>query len=306
MKQPLIRYFVVLFIVMQAMLSHAANLSLSADTIPFERTAYNNLLVSAVLNRVDTVKLMFHTASKDVTLTQTSLPKLKSIRFDEEVDGVTSWGAASNASRMSAHNHVQLQGISWPDLPIWDDVNTGQGADGKLGFGLLEGKVLQLDFDQNLMMLTDELPLDLSSYQQLPLTFEKGNMFVTIHCSIGGKRLENRFLIHSGYSGALLFDDEFVVKHDLDSLLPAVGEKILHDAFGNAIVSKKVVVPRAEIGSHELIDVAAGFFKGASGLQRISILGADVLKRFNVVIDAQRTFIYIKPSHLIATAFTVI
>ncbi len=306
MKQPLIRYFAVLCMVIQAMLSHAASLSLSADTIPFERTAYNNLLVSAVLNRVDTVKLMFHTASKDVTLTQTSLAKLQSIRFDDEVGGVTSWGAASNASRMSAHNHVQLQGISWPDLPIWDDLNTGQGADGKLGFGLFEGKVVQMDFDHNLMMLTDELPLDLSTYQQLPLTFEKGNMFVTIHCSIDGKRLENRFLIHSGYSGALLFDDEFVVQHDLDSLLPAVGEKILHDAFGNAIVSKKVVVPRAEIGSHELIDVAAGFFQGASGLQRISILGADILKRFNVVIDAKRTFIYIKPSHLIATPFTVI
>lgn len=38
------------------------------DTIPFQLTAHNNLSIKAVVNKQDTVDLMFHTASSGVTL----------------------------------------------------------------------------------------------------------------------------------------------------------------------------------------------------------------------------------------------
>ena len=37
-----------------------------------------------------------------------------------------------------------------------------------------------------------------------------------------------------------------------------------------------------------------GFFEGAIGIQKMSILGGDILKRFNIIIDAERKFIYLK------------
>ncbi len=260
--------------------------------------------MDAVLNKMDSVRLMFHTASNDVTLIAESAAKLKSIRFEETVGGVKSWGGESNDSRMSLNNTIDIASLSWLKIPIWEDLTSGQGTDGKFGLGLLQGKVVTLDFDSSYMLVSDNLPVDIAIYEKLPLSVENGNLFVNIRCSDGKLEWENRFLIHTGYAGALMFDDEFVVEHRLDSVLHPVGEKVLHDAFGNAVVSKKVVVPSVKLGQQQLTNVAAGYFKGATGLQRISILGGDFLKRFNLVIDADRAFIYLKPSRLFTTAFT--
>lgn len=293
MKPYPITFFAAMVLSICTVKAKADRLSV-ADTIPFERSSFNNIIVQAVLNKVDTVKLMFHTASSEITLIAESAKKLRSVRFDDKVEGVKSWGGQSNDSRMSQHNAVQVQALQWPDMPIWEDLNTGQGADGKIGLGLMHGKVVQLNFDKSLLVVSETLPPDIAMYQKLPLFFEKGNMFVDVNCLIGNREFENRFLIHTGYGGGLLFDDDFVVKHGLDTVLQSVGEKILHDAFGNEIVSKKVLVPSIKLGSVKLSNMQAGYFKGAAGLQRISIMGGDILKRFNIVIDGDRQFIYLK------------
>jgi hypothetical protein len=36
----------------------------------------------------------------------------------------------------------------------------------------------------------------------------------------------------------------------------------------------------------------------------MSILGGDVLKRFNIIIDAKREFIYLRPNNLKDTAYS--
>lgn len=304
MKARVLSYIIIFILVRTVSQAKEHGLSAEIDTIPFERTVYNNLIMHAVLNGADTVRLMFHTASNDITLVEKSATKLKSIRFEETVEGVKSWGGESNDSRMSLNNRVDVAGLSWSGMPIWEDVNSGQGADGKFGLGLLRNKVVALNFDSCYMVVSDDLPPDIARYEKLPLLIENGNLFVSMQCSDGDLQWNNRFLIHSGYAGALMFDDEFVMEHRLDSVLRPIGEKVLHDAFGNAIVSKKVVVPSIKLGQQELTNVAAGYFKGAAGLQRISILGGDILKRFNLVIDADRSFLYLKKSHLFSAEFT--
>jgi hypothetical protein len=46
-----------------------------------------------------------------------------------------------------------------------------------------------------------------------------------------------------------------------------------------------------------------GFFEGAIGKQKMSVVGGDVLKRFNILIGLDRTEIYLKPNSLFNNAF---
>ena len=54
------------------------------DTIPFTLTKYNNILVPAMINQVDSVDLMFHTGAAEVFVIEKSVERMASIKFDNE------------------------------------------------------------------------------------------------------------------------------------------------------------------------------------------------------------------------------
>jgi hypothetical protein len=270
-------------------------------SIPFRLTPYNNIVIKAVLNNLDTVDLMVHTASSDVTITEDVFPKLKTIKFDGSVDSVKSWGGSNNTADYSKNNSLTIAGIRWDSITIWKDQNSGQQTDGKLGLNLFENKVLELDFDKNLLTVETEMPKKIKKYEKFQLILKNDEMFIKAVCQTEKDSFENEFLIHSGYGGDVLLDDKFVSENNIGQQINITGEKKLKDAYGNVLITKKGILPLFKIGRLQLTNVPVGFFEGAIGRQKISIIGGDILKRFNWIIDAKRQFIYLRPGSLFKT-----
>jgi len=126
---------------------------------------------------------------------------------------------------------------------------------------------------------------------------------VEASCIVAGNQFHHPFLIHSGYSGALLLDDQFANENKLGEQLTITGEKQLKDSYGNIVIVKKSILPRFLLGNQTLDSVPAGFFEGRVGAQKMSIMGGDVLKRFNIIIDADRTYVYLKANGLNKIAY---
>jgi len=266
-------------------------------SIPFQLTEYNNMSVQAVLNKKDTVNLMFHTAANAIALTEASVKKLQSIRFSG-ADSVKSWGGGGNTSRFSRENTIQIGELTWSNETIWEDMNSGQKTDGKFGIDLFAGKVIEIDFDKKIIVVSTSLPNKVRDYQRLALIFENDLMFVEAGCQVGDSLYKNRFLLHSGYSGAVLLDDKFAFGNRFDKQLKIVAEKELKDSFGHTIKTQRAVLPALRIGVEKLENVPVGFFEGSLGRQKMSVFGGDMLKRFNIIIDAERAHIYLKASSL--------
>ena len=271
--------------------------------IPFTLTAQNNIVIKAILNKKDTVSLMFHTAASSLTLTEEALSKMKSIRF-ERADTVKSWGGADNSSRYSKSNILQIGEKIWNNIPLWENVNSGQGTGGKFGPGLFEGKIIEINFDKNLLIVHSKLPSDIKTYERLSLIYKNEMMFAEASCKIGNERLNHLFLVHTGYSGAVLFDDQFTAEHKLDEKLTITGEKTLKDSFGNILKTKKFVISFLSLGKTELKNVPAGFFQGAIGRQKMSIIGGDLLKHFNIIISADRSTIFLKANRYVNSDYS--
>jgi hypothetical protein len=265
--------------------------------IPFELTPHNNLSILAVLNGKDTLHLMFHTAASSVTLIEESIQKLTSLHFSG-ADTVKSWGGGGNTSRYSENNTLQMGPLTWERLPIWEDKNSGPGTDGKFGPGLFKDKAIEIDFDKKVIVLHSSLPAKAKHYTKLKAEFKNDNLFVEATCNTGNQTITNRFLLHSGYSGSLLLDDQFVTSNKLGDQLKVIDTKELKDSYGHVLKVQKAILPRFIFGKTTLTNVPAGFFEGAIGRQKMSIIGGDLLKRFNIIIDASRTFVYLKPNKL--------
>ena len=269
-----------------------------AIIIPFQLTAHNNIVVPAILNETDTLHLMFHTAASDVTLTEDATKKLKSIRFNGTTEGIKSWGGAANTARYSANNSLRIGGRLLSGIEIWENKFSGPNTDGKFGLDLFRGQCIQLDFEQKIMLVSPTLPKKLKRYQQFKLTIEDELMFIEASCAFGDTVIIHPFLIHSGYSGGLLLDDQFASENRLGEKLKITGTKDLKDSYGNVIKTQKAILPGLSIGKNTLSDVPVGFFEGAIGRQKMSIMGGDVLKRFQIVIDLKNGDIYLKGNKL--------
>lgn len=271
------------------------------DTIPFILTSHNNIVVQATLNGTDTTNLMLHTAAGSITIISQSIEKVKSIVWDDTTQ-VQSWGGASNA-RFSSNNTVQIGRTQLDHIPIWENEKSGPETDGKFGLNFFEGKVLEFDFDQRLLLIHESLPNKTTSYEKLKLITQGDFLFIQGDSKMGDQVFQQKFLIHSGYAGTILYDDAFATKSKLGEKINIIDEQELKDSYGNILKTKKGELPEFALGSHTFHKVPVGFFEGSIGRQKMSVIGGNFLKRFNFILDAKREHIYIIPNSLKKSPF---
>lgn len=265
-------------------------------SIPFTLSTHNNIVVRAVLNEKDTLNLMFHTAANDVTLTEDAVRKSKSITFNGK-SSVEAWGGKAE-SRYSTGNQVQIGPHKRGNINLWEDKNSGQDTDGKFGFDFFPKRIVEIDFDHRRMALHKTLPSDMKQYERLKLENQNGNLLVQGSCLMGGKTYTNTFLLHSGYSGGILLDDAFAANVGIADKIKITEESSLKDSFGNTIKVKKGILPVFALGRSKVSDVPVGFFAGAIGAQKMSVLGCEILTKFNLIFDIAHKYLYIAPRHI--------
>ncbi len=289
------RQFITFCILIVSQISFAQT---NKSLIPFKLTSANNIVIKAIINKIDTVQLMLHTAADDVTLTEEATKKLKSLSFDKKTDVVKSWGGQSAEARQSENNLVEVGDLKFDSLTITENKNSGPFTDGKFGLDLLKNKVVEINFEKKVIIVSEKLPKHIKKYKKQNIEYDFGFLFLDAVCEIEkGILLKNKYLIHSGYSGTILLDDKFTSDNHLNEKLKVIDEKELKDSYGNVLKTKKAIMPNFKIGNSILPDIPVGFFTGAIGNQKMSIIGGDILKRFNWVIDAKREFIYLKPNN---------
>lgn len=252
------------------------------QTIPFRITKHNNIIIKTLVNKKDSLDLMFQIAMKDASISPERQRKADHIVFTKD--------------EISDHNTVEIGKFTQKNVRFSDNQLAGHEADGKIGTTLFEGKAFKIDYDTNEFVIYDQKP-DLRGYQSIPILYDQDAFYIAADNVIDGdKQEEAYFLLQSGYSGGLLYSNDFAAEKELDKKLKITGEKTLKNSSGKSIITKQGILPFLKIGNSVLKDVSAGFFIGDLKKQTVNYLGADLLRRFNWIFDADRKTAYIKPS----------
>lgn len=269
----------------------AAPLDAGQAAVPFTLTSANNIVVRAVLNHTDALTLMLHTAASDVSLTEDAVKRARSLQFDGSAS-TQSWGG-NHDSRVATKNTLEIGPLTRA-VVVHEDKNSGPETDGKFGLDFFDGRVVEIDYDRNRIMLHDRLPGKATRFARAKVENEDGALFVTASCIVAGKAYTTRFLLHSGYSGGILLDDGFAAASGIDGKVAITKETVLQDSFDNAITVKSGVLPAFVVGGLTVTDVPVGFFAGNLGRQKISVIGGAVLKRFNLIFDKAHGALYLQ------------
>lgn len=258
-----------------------SNLIFAQEIIPFRLTKYNNILVKTLVNKKDSLELMFQIAMEDASISPERLRPAESIVFHNEI---------------SENNSIKIGDLAWENIKFFDNELTGQEADGKIGTGIFKGKTYQIDYDNNHFVLYDTLP-DLKGYVEVSYTKNKhGQVFISCDNIIDNQSYSADFLMQSGYPGGLLYSNDFADDNELALKIKVTGEKTLKNSANQSVTTKNGILQALQINGIMMKDVSAGFFTGEIKNQHVSYFGADLIKRFNWIFDAKNSAVYIKPS----------
>jgi hypothetical protein len=262
------------------------------DTIPFFINKYNTNLLPIVFNGTDSIMLNFDTGATGINITTDALktkvkthPKLHSTNYDTRIGGRTYKSTIDDLSLV------------------------GNEADGLLGWDVFDGMVIELDYDSNKMIVHSKMPKHVihdRKYSKFKIRYIKNKPYIQSDISQSGTRHKSWFMFDLGYQRTVMLDKDLLQEAKFATeKMKVINKIIMHGARGNDIPVITSNLESLKLGRFELNNVPAqvlGQNKPVTGVN-VHILGSDVLKRFNTVLDFQKNVIYLKPNHLYDAAF---
>jgi hypothetical protein len=259
------------------------NKAATHDTIPFVLTPSDAIAVKTIINHKDTLLLHFDVGSFYFSLTRDALAK--------KLPGqkVTT---------------LQMGSITWNDPDISPTQVTATGMDGKFGWQLFDGKMVEIDYDKGLLIIHSELPDGLAGYKKSKLNFVRSFVCTYGDFKIGSNTYRGNFLMDTGSGQALIVDSTWAARVNLPKDLKLIRSSSLRDPRGVKYETRVVLAPQFKLSDFGLKDVPV-YLLGSQNPTRLELnyLGNDLLKRFHIILDFKHDNLYLKPSGLMGAAY---
>ncbi|MBD1393598.1 hypothetical protein [Mucilaginibacter glaciei] len=262
------------------------------DTIPFFVNKFNTNFIRVTFNNADSLLLNFDTGATDVSFTADALKQKVKSHFDLY---------NTNYNITVGHQTYQTK--------IYDIQIAGNEVDGLLGWDLFDGMIVELDYDHNQLMVHSKMPKQIlqdRNYSKFNIRYIKNRPFIETEILQSGIRSKGWFLFDLGYQRTVMLDNDLLHEARFPTEKMAVIKKvIMHGVRGNEIPVITANLQKLKLGNFELNDVSAqllGQNKPMRGIN-IHIVGTDILKRFNTVLDFQKNEIYLKPNQLFGVPY---
>lgn len=265
----------------------------TVDTIPFSLGLDNKTYIKAKINNSRLIDFQFDLGATSCILKENMADDCK-IAWD----GTAEMGSVSGTEtvKSSKNNQIKIGNLIWDSVGIFSTKHTNWGCKGIIGNNVLQDKIVELNYDNNIIVLHKTLPAISKDYIKVEMQIRDGVPYIPVIIDNGKIKAKNWFMFDNGYDNCLLVDNEFAKTNNLYGTMKVVGHRN-NSTNGKTMT---VLVPKLFIGDYELKDVPIDLQNpnDKQPYDRV-IIGNDVLKRFNVIIDYQNNFIYLKANRLI-------
>lgn len=294
LKKTLIIIEFLTFLISFTSCNNSKGISKKDILIPFELTEYNNIKIKAILNGTDTLNLKFDSGTTGLLLTHKAIrEKTSLLKYSTNNDTIT-----KNYVKLKALSSLQIGTLKWNDLEVYPVQNSGQGTDGRFGWDLFKNKIISIDYDKNLFIIHHKSPV-LTNY-----TKSKLEKVETLFCLDGiiehnNKSYTSRFLFDTGYQRALLLDSVILKEQSFPKDLDVIKTNQLRNGAGDIFITKVIEIPLLTIGGQPAPKLPTQVLnrENPAGF-KAHILGNELLKRFNTVLDFRNNNIYLKKNTL--------
>ena len=266
-----------------------------SDTVPFTLTGYNAIAVKAVIDGADTVSMHFDLSAFGLKLTKDAILHKTQLLFNRE--DVLNGKAQANYRKLNKTSTLQMGTLIWHDPSIVATDLTAHEMDGRFGWDLFEGKVVELNYERGLLVIHPRLPRQLKGYKRSKLIFIRSFPCVPATVIVDGKNYSGNFLLDTGADQGMLIDSLWAAQNNFPTNLPILSTNVLSDPRARSFTYRKVTVPAVRINGFATTQVTTLLFgdKNPVGFS-VNYLGNGLLKRFDLIIDFQKDELYLRPN----------
>lgn len=260
------------------------------------------LLRGTFANYADSLNFILDTGSGGISLDSTTAAYFKVVKIPSEktIRGIAGMRKVSFVYNQKLHLPgltVDSLNFHINDYEILTNVY-GERIDGIIGYSVLNRYIVKLDYDSSVI----------SFYSKGYLKYPRGGyllrpIITTLPVQVArvkdSKTITSRFLFDMGAGLCLMLSSDFVKD---SSFISSKRKMFVKEAegLGGKVDMRASVVKEVKIGPYKFRNVPVYIFDDAYNVTSYpylgGILGNDLLRRFNIILNYERKDIYITPN----------
>ena len=272
-------------------------------SIPFELKKNGYIIFEIHLNdHPKKLEFLLDTGASGELLAKHTADKLGISLNDEQKIKAT--GVSGSSSIHVLHNQrldlgqgifLRLRNLAVADNP----------TDGLLGATIFRKYVCLIDYDNRHLDLYESIDdLDITGFTKIPFTFDNRIPIPQLDMDFtlsNGETFSERVFYDIGAGTTFIFNTPFAAKHNILEKSKALNT-FEHEGglTQTKITHKRFLIPILKLGGHPLDSVAVRVTDSKKGLfsfeNYAGVIGSQIAKRFNTIVDYKNKNLYIKPN----------
>lgn len=276
------------------------NTNQAADTIPFTLGMDNRIHLKGKVNNSDTLDFLFDTGAGSCVITSSIIGK----KIKLTITGSQENGGADGVAvvEKSTKNVIQINNLIWKDVSLLSIPYQNPSFDVVLGWIAFEDKIVEIDYEKNILIIHQTLPQVNKEYSKLEIKLIEGIPYIKVKLIVDGNESEDWFDFDTGSDGTLVIGHKFAKEHLLNNTMKSIGTSKSVGSAGIVMVGKVVILPKLKLGDYEMYQIPLSIQQQEiKGVEHNENIGNNILKRFNTIIDFKNNYIYLKPNNLFYT-----
>lgn len=275
---------------------NCSNCSDEPNIMPFTVNPKDNgIRIRGKINDSEDLDLVFDTGAKFVYVTQSETNKKVKLLLNGTINDVG--GDGITKLKTSSGNKLSIGKLMWKELDV---VAFDFGdSDGLIGWNVFENNPIEIDYEKKIMTIHDSPQTISKDYTKHKMEIFNGSPFIEATLIMADKQFTDWFLFDSGFNGSLHLSNHLVVKNNLNGRMKKIGNAKMIGSGGGEKRIDVVLLSKIRIGNYEFENIITNAnVAQPDDVPHDDILGNELLKGFNVVLDFKNKNIYLKPNSL--------
>ncbi len=295
-------------------LTYGLGIAQTAKTkIPFELFG-EHIFIKLQVNDSEPLDFIFDTGD-GLTVLDINKARDLNILSDAKVTKTSAGGTVTGA--LLKHQKITVGGQDISDVELYEtsldhlEISIGRSIDGIIGYDVLKNFAVRIDYNAMEFSLYDKdnfkytgsgdrFDLDLHNYiPYIPGTVTLAN----------GETLKGDFFVDTGAGTTIDFNTPFVDKHKMISKIGNQYSYLVSGISDNETMHYKGKAALFKFGSFVFNGIPIGLSQAEHGIQASKkvdgILGNELLKRFNMVLDYEGGKIYMERNDVFDDVFRI-
>lgn len=275
----------------------------TSDTLHFALGKDNRIHLKGTVNGSDSLDFLFDTGASASVITSSLIDTKKvNVQFDGESENRGTDGVAT--VKTSSINTFEIGNLIFKNVSILSIDFKNASFDAVLGWVAFEDKIVEIDYENNILIIHKTLPKLDTEYAKLEMKNIDGIHYIKCKTTANGKESEAWFDFDTGSNGTLIIGQKYASDNSLNNGLKVLGTKTAMGSTGIGFAQTRVLLPKLKFGDFEMYQIPININdKDPQGTTNNENIGNNILKRFNTVIDFKNKVVYLKPNNLFYSPF---